>query len=126
MKLNQKQDDRTLHVTHHDDEKDGPYIVLIERERQKWMGKNRWIESRVLLTADEAQKLASHLNDIRTMQWEQMSAIVLAIHAEMKRRNPIWISAYAPHVEHAAKLLAEIAAGESANPTSDCGPTKGE
>jgi hypothetical protein len=62
-KLNVKQDNRTLHVERNDEEK---HIVLIERERQKWAGRNRWIDSRVLLTDDEALKLAKYITAMLT------------------------------------------------------------
>jgi hypothetical protein len=56
------------------------------------------------------------------MTWAQMAKTVHAIHAEMKRRNPIFINAYAPTVKLAAELLGEIAGGEASNFTSECGP----
>lgn len=60
--------------------------------------------------------------DCKTMTWAQMAETVQAIHVEMKRRNPIWINAYAGVVRHAAELLDEIAKGEASNFTSECGP----
>jgi len=60
--------------------------------------------------------------DCKKMTWAQMAKTVHAIHAEMKRRNPIWINAYAPAVDAAAHLLDEIADGEAYNFSSECGP----
>ena len=60
--------------------------------------------------------------DCKKLTWAQMAETVHAIHTEMKRRNPIWINAYAGVVKHAAELLDEIAGAEADNFTSECGP----
>ena len=60
--------------------------------------------------------------DCKKMTWMQMSRLVLAVHTEMKRRNPIFINAYAPTVLAAGTLLREIAEGEAGNFSSECGP----
>jgi hypothetical protein len=60
--------------------------------------------------------------DIKKMTWKQIAKTVHAIHAEMKRRNPVWINAYAPTVKHAAEFLDEIANCEAEEFTSECGP----
>lgn len=60
--------------------------------------------------------------DCKKMTWMHMSKLVLAVHTEMKRRNPISINAYAPTVLAAGILLQEIAEGEADNFSSECGP----
>ena len=60
--------------------------------------------------------------NFKKMTWAEMAQTVDSIHTEMKRRNPIFINAYAPTVKHAALLLKEIARGEAGNFTSECGP----
>jgi hypothetical protein len=60
--------------------------------------------------------------DCTKLTWMEMSKIVLSIHKEMKRRNPIGVNFYAGHVKCAADLLEEIAGGEAYNFSSECGP----
>jgi hypothetical protein len=60
--------------------------------------------------------------DYSQLTWKQMSNIVLAIHKEMKRRNPIGINCYAGYVETAAAALLEISGGEADNFSSESGP----
>ena len=60
--------------------------------------------------------------DCTKLTWQEMSDIVLSVHTEMKRRNPIGINFYAPTVKVAAELLEEIAGGEADNFTSEAGP----
>jgi hypothetical protein len=60
--------------------------------------------------------------DCKKMTWMQMSRLVLAVHKEMKRRNPIFINAYAPTSLAAGTLLREITEGEAGNFTSEAGP----
>lgn len=60
--------------------------------------------------------------DYTKLTWKQMSNIVLSVHKEMKRRNPIGINCYANYVEVAAAALLEISGGEADNFTSECGP----
>lgn len=60
--------------------------------------------------------------DYKKLTWMQMSRIVLSVHKEMKRRNPIGINMYAPYVQASAALLDEISLGEIDNFTSECGP----
>jgi hypothetical protein len=60
--------------------------------------------------------------DCKKLTWMQMSKLVLAVHTEMKRRNPIFVNAYAPTVLAAGTLLREIAEGEVGNFTSEAGP----
>lgn len=60
--------------------------------------------------------------DCTKLTWREMSKIVLSVHTEMKRRNPIGVNCYAPTVRQAAELLHEISEGEAYNFSSCCGP----
>jgi hypothetical protein len=60
--------------------------------------------------------------DYAKLTWKQMSNIVLSVHKEMKRRNPIGINFYAGIVKGASDSLKEISGGEADNFTSECGP----
>jgi hypothetical protein len=60
--------------------------------------------------------------DASQLTYAKMSEIVLAIAHEIKRRNPIFINAYVPHILVSAALLKEISEGEAGNFTSECGP----
>ncbi len=57
------------------------------------------------------------------MYW-QMADIVIAIHNEIKRRNPIGVNAYTHYLKQAAGALEEISLGEIGNFTSEEGPTE--
>src|ERR1700733_12132107 len=46
--------------------------------------------------------------DYNKLTWHQRSKIVLSVHDEMKRRNPIGINFYAGYVKASAELLDEI------------------
>lgn len=60
--------------------------------------------------------------DYTKITWKDMSDIVLSVHTEMKRRNPIGINFYDGYVKAAAEALKEISGGEQDNFTSEAGP----
>lgn len=60
--------------------------------------------------------------DLRTARYWELAKLIRAIHAEVKRRNPIGVNLYTGYIEVAAKALDEISGGEVGNFTSECGP----
>lgn len=60
--------------------------------------------------------------DLTGFTFKDLSALVLNIWLEVKRRNPIGVNWYGSHFMVTANALQEISEGEKSNPTSENGP----
>jgi hypothetical protein len=56
------------------------------------------------------------------LTYREMADLVRSVREEVKRRNPIFVNAYTPHLDGAVGALEEISVGEARNFTSESGP----
>lgn len=56
------------------------------------------------------------------LTYREMADLIRSIRGEVKRRNPIFVNAYTPHLDNAVAALEEISGGEARNFTSESGP----